>query len=211
MCGRFSLSMTMAEVQQAFPFMTTNDAALGEPWHPRYNVAPGADILVVVERERARWGGLVRWGWPQPWRPGQVVINARIETVADKPMFRQASPAIVVADSYYEWHATTKQPFRICAVSGELLKMAALILRSPTAPASRVVIVTQPSSPETEAIHHRMPCLLSDGGIEAWYAGEDSRSTSSTVLIRAIPISRRINNARIDGPELHMPDYSSTV
>lgn len=211
MCGRFSLGMTMAEVQQAFPFMPTNDAATWEQWQPRYNVAPGTDILVVVERDHVRWGGLVRWGFPLPGRPGQAVINARVETVGEKPMFRKSSPAIVVADSYYEWHATTKQPFRICAVSGELLKMAALILRSPTAPASRIVILTQGSSPETAAIHHRMPCLLPDSRIEAWYSGEDLRGESSTVPTRAIPISRRVNNVRVDGPELHTPDCPPSV
>lgn len=210
MCGRFSIGMTLAEVQHAFPFMPKNSVIV-EQWQPRYNVAPGTDILVVVENHRARWGSLVRWGFPLPGRPGQVVINARIETVADKPMFREAHPAIVVADSYYEWHSTTKQPFRICAASGELLKMAALILRSPTPPASRVVILTQRADSEMQAIHHRMPVLLSGHRIDAWYADEDLRSESSTVPTRLIPINRRVNNARVDGPELHMPDFQEPL
>ncbi len=211
MCGRFSIGMTMAEVQHAFPFMP-NHTDIAEQWQPRYNVAPGTDILVVVESHHARWGGLVRWGFPLPWSPRQVMINARIETVAEKPMFREASPAIVVADSYYEWHTRSKQPFRICAASGELLKMAALILRSSTPPASRVVILTKGANhPELQAIHHRMPYLLSDHRIESWYAGEVLDGESSTVLTRAIPISKRVNNARVDGPELHTPDCPSTI
>ena len=140
------------------------------------------------------------------------MINARIETVADKPMFREARPAIVVADSYYEWHATSKQPFRICAASGELLKMAALILESSTSPAPRVVIVTQGANqPELQAIHHRMPYLLADHCIESWYAGGNLAKESSTVFTHAIPVSKDVNNARIDGPELHTPDFPKTI
>lgn len=204
-CGRFSLGMTLTEVQEAFPFML-KDPGLLDTWQPRYNVAPGTDVLVVVERHGTRWGGLTRWGWPLPWRPTQQMINARVETLADKPIFRDASRAIVVADSYYEWHATTKEPFRICEESGDILKLAALILRSPNTPESRVVILTQGATGDMKAIHHRTPYLLSDGSADAWVGGTNAGSIGpSTVSTRAIPISKLVNNAHKDGPELHAP------
>ena len=204
-CGRFSLGMTVTEVQQAFPFMLKDSATLGA-WNPRYNVAPGTDVLVVVERHQMRWGGLVRWGWPLRWQPGHQMINARVETIASKPWFRGADRAIVVADSYYEWHPTTKQPFRICEESGQVLTLAALILRTPSPPESRVVIVTEAASGDMKAIHHRAPRLLSGAAIDAWYAGEDVvNGQPSAVRTRAIPISTMVNNVRADGPDLHVP------
>ncbi len=206
MCGRFSLGMTMSQVIEAFPFMVKTPATSTD-WQPRYNVTPGTDVLVVVEQPiLTRWGGLVRWGWPVPWRSGHTMINARVETMGEKAVFRDSRRAIVVADSYYEWQSDTKQPYRICDKTGALMKMAALILRSSTPPDFRVVILTEPATGALAAIHHRTPCLLDKSTIEDWYRGvEWSTHMAPSIATHVIPISTLVNNARVDSPELHIP------
>ena len=145
---------------------------------PRYNVAPTQSVP-VVRRTSAREcdAVMMRWGlipsWAKDTRLGARMINARAETVAEKPAFRGAFRSrrcLVPADGFYEWQARPggKQPYRIARSGGGLFSFAGLWERwekaADGAPVGSFTIVTTTATPELYLIHPRMPVILDSGG-----------------------------------------------
>ena len=121
MCGRFSLIAGIGELQERFDF---DGEAL--EYAPRFNIAPTQEVLTVVGGESRR-GGYMRWGLIPPWTKdlstGRPVINARAETVAERPAFRNAlrrRRCLVLADGFYEWQRVgrAKRPMRVVHAVG---------------------------------------------------------------------------------------------
>lgn len=217
MCGRFTLATTTAdELRDRFP--------LGESavdLRQRFNVAPGDDVVTVAERDGVATGRMLRWGLIPPWARdpsvGYKMINARAETVAERPAYRDAfvkRRCLIVADGFYEWRreGRAKQPFHITRGDGEPFAFAGLWtgwrnpeddewLRSCT-------IVTTHANDKIAGIHPRMPVILDPRDEQTWL---DPGTPVERLheLLRPLPeritsaraVSRAVNNARYDGPE----------
>ncbi len=219
MCGRFALSITAAEF--ACSFGTPPPAG----FRPRYNIAPGTGIAAIrggpEGYREALW---MEWGLVAPWKrdpkAGPRPINARIESAAEKPMFREAfrlRRCIVPADGFFEWRKRQGRPARPYFVrrrDGAPLLFAALW--SPRSagdgePAEKLpscAILTRPAVPAIAGIHPRMPLLLAPEQLECWL---DPGVRDPAVLrelvadhggieLEAVPVGLRVNDPRQDDP-----------
>ncbi|HEY0904915.1 MAG TPA: SOS response-associated peptidase [Marmoricola sp.] len=206
MCGRYASSLDPEEIVEEFEIHT----AIPPRLEPDYNVAPTKDVYAVVERPPRRESEdaeaqpaqrqlrVVRWGlvpsWAKDPKIGNRMINARMETVAQKPAFRRAFErrrAILPADGYYEWYAPSgdsplgrtksgqprKQPFFIRPRDGSVLAMAGLyeLWRDPTRadddPARWLwtcTVITTDAEDDLGRIHDRMPLMLTADRYDAW-------------------------------------------
>ncbi len=200
MCGRYTLTVAKRLIS-AFPEYRFPEVA------PRYNIAPTQPVLGVrnghAEAEFLIWG--LRGN-----------INARAETVATKPTFRDAlreRRALLFADGYYEWQVRGdgKQPYYVHRPDGAPFAFAALweSESSPDGPVVTCAIVTTDALPALRAIHHRMPVMLDDADRAAWLApGPVSSESALDVLARgdyrveAYPVSLAVNRVSNDDPAL---------
>jgi len=221
MCGRFALSIIPARFQRVF------GCAAPEGLRPRYNVVPDGGIVAVRtgeggERE-AVW---LRWGMLGPWMkeandPGRQ-INARAETAAEKPMFRDAFKrrrCLIPALGFYEWQkagAGPSRPFFVGLASGEPLAFAGLWRRSHLANGETLetcTILTTTASPLLRPIHHRMPMILPEAAWDAWLDPAVSEPEFLHALLSPVPdselvaheVGRAVNNPRNDAPSLVEP------
>ena len=209
MCGRFTLAgASPAELRARFP--------LGESIEirERYNVAPGDDIVAVTTtKEGEPRGELLRWGlvpyWAKDEKSGYKMINARLETIAQRPGFRDARHCLIVADGFYEWektgtHPPRKQPWWVTRADGEPFAFAGLwsTWRRPDGSQLRSCsIVTTDAFPSIEHIHDRMPVILTPSGEDPWlHSNEPPRGVIEGEL-RLTPVGNAVNDARHDEPD----------
>lgn len=169
MCGRYVLKILPYEIQQFFDLLRVPD------WKPRYNVAPTQTVLAIRDAED-REAFLPKWGlipsWSKDAKIASSCINARGETVADKPAFRTAFKkrrCIVVADGFYEWRKSDKQPHYISLKEGPML-FAGLweTWNSPEGPVESCSIVTTAANRFMEPLHDRMPVILPRELVDHW-------------------------------------------
>ena len=219
MCGRFSLTADLGELARRFEF-DGNQLDL----EPNYNVAPTQNILTVVGGENRR-GGFMRWGliphWAKSASIGSRMINARAETVAQRPAFRDAfrrRRCLVLADGFYEWQraGSVKKPIRIVRESGEPFAFAGLwaVWKDPdgnTVPSC--TIITTEANDLLRPIHHRMPVILPRQMEEFWLdrdvqdaaALEDALKADPSELMQTYQISTLVNSPRNNGPQVLEP------
>lgn len=207
MCGRFALKAPPSELITRFGLDECAD------FSPRYNIPPGTDIPVIRQSpEGKRVLHLLRWGLVPRWAKdpsiGAKLNNARGETVAEKPSFREAFKrrrCLVPASGFYEWKAEgkIKQPYYISLKSGEPMAMGGLweSWQAPTGDILRTVcIVTTGPNAVMAPIHDRMPVILS---AEHWKDWLDAPADEALPLvtdcpaawIQAWPVSRRVSKA----------------
>jgi len=176
MCGRFTLTTDLDQVEERFSFRRTADAS----FTPRYNIAPSQPVLAVIKDGDERRAGFLRWGlipsWAKEEAIGNRMINARAETIAEKPSFKRALQkrrCLVIADGFYEWKAEGKKktPMFITLQSREPFGFAGLweTWKAPSGEAihSCTIITTTPNK-LMEAIHNRMPVILSREAETVW-------------------------------------------
>lgn len=223
MCGRFTLTSTPEELARRFQ-LTARPA-----WTPRYNIAPGQPVLAVRSApDGARTAAPLRWGLVPAWEkgpdPGARWINARVETLAEKPAFREAFRArrcLVPADAFYEWadHGGFRQPYRIALPGGSLFAFAGIWERwrdardAHGAPLDSCAIVTTDASASLRALHDRMPIVLPDDAWAEWLAPTLHEVAPLQALLRraqdpgfvAHPVSERVNSPRHDDPACAAP------
>jgi putative SOS response-associated peptidase YedK len=216
-CGRYTLASTNPGALRArFPIGEAIEV------RRRYNVAPGDEVLAVTtDREGRARGELLRWGLVPSWAPkpdtGLKMINARVETVAERPAFSRALErfrCLIIADGFYEWRRQPtglKQGFHITRDDGAPFAFAGLwsIWRGDDGTALRsCMILTTVANPAVATLHDRMPVILATHDEAAWLAhGGDRRQLEA--LLRGLPSSRTtlrpvgpaVNDARYDGPE----------
>jgi putative SOS response-associated peptidase YedK len=173
MCGRFTLFTDFPILQERFDF--DNEIEV----RPRYNIAPSQDILTVVNDGDKNKAGLLKWGlvpvWAKDKKIGYKMINARGETVNEKPSFKRLLKrrrCLIVADSFYEWKKTEegKQPLRIKLKNDEPFGFAGLWDRweqDGEEINSCTIITTKPNS-LMEEIHDRMPVILNKESESIW-------------------------------------------
>jgi putative SOS response-associated peptidase YedK len=225
MCGRYAFY----EHQELSERLTnvSLDTAFFEHFHPTWNAAPSQDLPVIVPQDddlaavRAMtWGLIPRWTKPGE-KPKVAPINARSETLADKPMFRglvKSRRIVVPANGFYEWkrEGSAKQPYFIRPTEGQLMLFAGLYDVAKDAdghPLESFTILTTSANDTMTGLHDRMPVMLDDEGVEQWLDPDlDELGPLAHLLepapdeaIEAFPVSKAVNNTRHNGPELVEP------
>jgi putative SOS response-associated peptidase YedK len=222
MCGRYRLSRRKQIIEEHF------DAVSGdEDWSPRYNIAPTQSVPVIRQnpKEPIRELSIMRWGLIPLWAPDSSgsakMINARSETVAAKPAFRDALKSrrcLIPADGFYEWlrAAKIKQPYCFEVNDGELFAFAGLWDRWKDPRGIWIKscsILTTTANAVTSSIHDRMPVILDPDGYDLWLdSGMTSVEAASDLLkphdayaMRGFPVSTRINQVANDDAECSAP------
>lgn len=208
MCGRYSLHSNPDVIALMF--------GLSEipVYQPRYNIAPTAQVLIIKRNEAAmvRWGLVPRWAKDVKGNPaiGAGMNNARAETVAQKPSFREAyrkRRCLIPANGFYEWKLENglKQPYYVYPSGGALFAFAGLWEQWKDL--QTCAIITTDANEKMAAVHERMPVIVSPAEYSAWLAGEEGLlrpCPESAIDIRRV--SRAVNNARNEDPKLIEPD-----
>jgi putative SOS response-associated peptidase YedK len=213
MCGRFAFYSPSEATAALFGV----SGAL--PVEARYNIAPTQYIAAIRnDGEDGRELTMLRWGlvpfWAKDPSIGNRMINARAETVAEKPSYRAAyrhRRCLVLADGFYEWHTEggVKRPYYISAVNGEPFAFAALWENWQSKVSDESIqsttLITTEANEFMSALHHRMPVVLRSETADRWLAGDDDLiefAASHGPELRAWTVDRRVNNARNEGEDL---------
>lgn len=220
MCSRYSLTSPPEAVRALF------DLARLDDFPPRYNIAPSQPVLVV---RNAASGGrepvLMRWGlipsWVKDLAKFTTLINARSETVAEKPSFRAAfrhRRALVPADVYYEWTATPsgKQPHLIRPPSRAPFAFAGIWENWLGADGSEIetsAILTTAANADLSVLHDRMPLIIAPKDFDRWLDCRPGSGAHVLDLLQPPPgdgleivaVTRKLNNSRLEGAELQTP------
>lgn len=219
MCGRFSLTANEAELNLRFEL----EGGVA-PYVPRYNGAP-TQMLAVITGENPHKLSFFRWGLIPPWAKdisiGNKMINARAETITEKPSFRTplfSKRCLVPADGFYEWQQDAgKQPYRIFVKNNPIFSMAGLWERWES-PEGVVIesfnIITTEANNFMKSIHSRMPVILKPEDEKTWLASKDSAEIFSMLKpyaseeMDAFPVSKLVNSPKNEGREVWMRDVS---
>ena len=221
MCARYKLTTPTGVIIKDFGIRK------GRPnLRARYNIAPSQMAPVVRIGQEGRELSLLRWGlvpsWSKDSRFAASTINARAETVADKPAFRDAFKArrcLVIADGFYEWRTEAggvKQPILFSRKDAKLMAFAGLWERweKGTEVVESFTIIVTAANELISAVHDRMPVIIAPGYFDAWL-DTDSHTTANVMpLLRpypadhmnAVPVSRKLNSVKNEGPELMVED-----
>jgi putative SOS response-associated peptidase YedK len=221
MCGRFTLTVDPGQLQEAFPW-----ADISLDFSPRFNIAPTQPIAVIPNDGSNRIDFFV-WGlvpsWAKDREIGNRLINARSETLAEKPAFRgpyKYKRCLILSDGFYEWRQEPNQkiktPMYIRLKSKQPFAFAGLwdLWHSPDGSEVRscTIITTRPN-PMMEAIHNRMPVILHKNYYQDWLAvGEKDPASLQQFLqpypeteMEAFPVSRAVNSPQNDSPDCILP------
>lgn len=226
MCGRYTLAADQSELQQTFPGF-----AFPDELPRRFNIAPGTQVAVVPNNGE-RTLRLHRWGlvpfWAKDPKIGNRMINARSETLAEKPAFREAyrkRRCLVLADGFYEWRqdpgAKTRTPVYIRLKSERPFAFAGLWESwqpGGEEPLLTCTILTTEPNDMMAKIHHRMPVILPAGAYDRWLHPDPKRPAELADLLgpypasemAAHPVSRLVNNPKNDSPDCIRPDEGAS-
>ncbi len=234
MCGRYTSVTTAAALASYFDV----DEVVADELGARYNVAPTQEVYAVARREAATRLGALRWGLVPSWaddpRIGSRMINARAESVAERPAFRQAFArrrCLVPADGYYEWQVGptkgTRQPWYIHARDDQPLAFAGLWESwrprggsgSGTERIVSAAIVTTTANDALADLHDRMPVVLAPSSWEFWLDPANHDVTALQRLLEPAPpeefervaVRPLVNKVANDGPELLVPVDAGTL
>jgi len=228
MCGRYRLKTPPSEVGALF------DLDLRENFPPRYNIAPTQPIAVIRQSEmRKREFALMRWGFIPDWARGEhlqrlsskPLINARSETVAEKPTFRSAFKrrrCLVPADGFYEWKSENggKQPFHIQRRSehgsGGLFAFAGVCETASDPDGGEIdtaAILTAAAGPDLKPLHSREPVVIAPVHFALWLEADERDTDMLGDLLKPAPpgswefhaVSKAVNSPRHEGPDLIEP------
>ena len=223
MCGRFTQAARPEDLARLFNLPITAIP----PYRPRYNLAPTQPALVLRRHPHtgAKELTFLIWGlipsWAKDPRMGARLINARAETVAQKPAFRAAfrrRRCLVPADGFYEWRQAgrQKQPYYITRKDGRPMAIAGLWEHWQSPDGSEIesftLITTEPNE-LVRPIHDRMPAILPEATFEIWLAADTPVDTLQQLLqtpypadlLQARPVSTAVNSPANDDPSLIQP------
>jgi putative SOS response-associated peptidase YedK len=219
MCGRFTLRLTPAELQEFFDLLRVPD------FPPRYNIAPTQEVPVVrVDSHGERVADLLRWGLVPPWADspavGSKMINCRSESAATKPAFRRAFKerrCLVPASGFYEWQVAgkTRQPWYLTLTSGRPAAFAGL-WEAWKGPDSSILetctILTTTADDFMGEVHDRMPITLDRSAWSVWLDPDvqDPRALEELLVPsreewQRVPVSPLVNHVKNDSPECIRP------
>ncbi|MCC3408076.1 MAG: SOS response-associated peptidase [Microcoleus sp. PH2017_10_PVI_O_A] len=216
MCGRYTLTASAQIIAEFFKLSEVPEIK------PRYNIAPTQPVATVTAspQQMQRQFQFMRWGlipsWAKDMKIGSKTINARSETVAEKPAFRSAIKhrrCLIVADGFYEWQAQgkKKQPYYFQTADGEPFAFAGLWENWESTEAENIVscsIITTAANETVEPVHDRMPVILPE---EAWEEWLDPAVSAQQVLpllkpytaaaMKGNAVSAIVNSPSKDSPE----------
>jgi putative SOS response-associated peptidase YedK len=221
MCGRFTITL-IEDIIGRFGIVLEDGTEIG----PRFNIAPSQQIPVVVENAAGRQLRFMDWGFEPDWftrgpnRPPP--INARAETLLERPMFRDAVFAgrcIIPGDGYFEWKSVKgerrKQPMYIRLTGGGLFGFAGLytVRRGASGPIASCAIVTTQPNEMMVSIHHRMPAILAPEDETVWISARERDPARLLGCLRpypsesmeAFPVSRLVSYTENDEPAVVQP------
>lgn len=216
MCGRYSLSASPEEVQTLFKYIEQPN------FPPRYNIAPTQPIALVKHENGGRHFGLARWGLVPSWvkDPASftLLLNARAETLEEKPSFRAAvrhRRCLMPANGFFEWQrsGSVKQPYWIAPPDGRLLAFAGLwetYSHPDGGEIDTAALITVDANIMMKSIHHRMPAIIAPEDFEEWLNNGTVMARDAVKLLKpadenlleATPVSTRVNHVTNDGLDL---------
>ena len=217
MCGRYTLGTGEEALIEAFDV-----SSLTFDFVPRYNIAPGQQAPVVAEDRHGRRIGLLTWGLVPSWvdSPKSGLINARSESVASKPSFREAFQrrrCLVPADGFYEWKRTAagKVPYWFHPPDGDMLSFAGIWeswSRPGADPRFTFAILTTEANEDIATVHDRMPVVVEAPDRASWLS-RTAHESNLLSLLRPAPagtfaghtVSTRVNRVSEDDAELSSP------
>lgn len=219
MCGRFAITLPVDAMARLFDAAPDNDL----PAPPNYNVCPTRPVNAVRAGSGGRRLSALRWGFVPHWyktpNDGPLLINARAETIADKPAFRAAARerrCLIPATGFYEWtkdDAGNRLPWYIARADGAPLVMAGVWQNWTGADGTHLAtcaIVTTTANAAMAVLHHRMPVILAPDDWPLWLgeAGKGAarlmRAASEDTLVWH-RVDRAVNSNRATGPGLIEP------
>jgi len=221
MCGRFTLTVDPGQLQDTFPWATIPDT-----FPPRFNIAPTQPVAVISNDGKNLMDFYV-WGLIPSWAKdpdiGNRMINARAETLAEKPAFRSAFKrrrCLILADGFYEWQQEagkkTKIPMYIQLKNKKPFAFAGLWeiwnANDGSEIRSCTIITTRPNR-MMEEIHNRMPAILAPQHYQLWLSPDEKEAGSLAALLepipsdemKAYPVSRLVNSPNNDLPDCILP------
>ncbi len=212
MCGRFVGYRNLDELKEFFPIDRANCDVTAN-----YNVAPSQEILAIYTNQGVNWLDKFHWGlvpfWAKDPSIGSRMINARAETVAEKPSFKNAFKkrrCLIIADGFYEWKGPKgqKQPMLITLPDKKPFAFAGLWetwnKKDPESPYRSCTIITTEASESIRDIHHRMPVILRPEAYERWLNPANQNvsalkkilTTEYLTQLTSYPVSKQVNSAR---------------
>lgn len=214
MCGRFSMTQPKEAMAALFRATPGNDL----PPVPRYNICPTQPVAVVTSDNGTRRLRAMRWGFLPSWyktpTDGPLIINARSDTIATKPAFREAVRArrcLIPASGFYEWETGpdgAKLPWYFTRSDGQVMALAGIWQR--WGDQDSVAIVSTEAGPGMQGLHHREALMLEAPDWPLWL-GEAGHGAallmrpSAPGLLRCHRVDRRVNSNRAEGPDLIVP------
>lgn len=217
MCGRFTLTANFVQLIERFDI---ESFLLSEEYAPNFNIAPSQSVLAVINNGRINKMGYLKWGLIPPWAKDQTIgykmINARGETLMDKPSFKNAyrkKRCLIIADSFYEWKQQgekKKTPMRIKLKSDNLFAMAGLWeqWKSPTGESVfSCAVITTASNELVSDIHDRMPVILKPEDEKIWLDSSITDPHSLNPLLK--PHNQELMEAYEVGPAVNSPKNNS--
>lgn len=218
MCGRFTLRITLEELSNRFP--GPPDRTRNLPYEPRYNIPPSSNILTVRTQNdgESTEFALLQWGlvphWSDDTSIGNNLINARSETVHEKPAFKQAFQrrrCLIPADGFYEWRRENgKQPYLIQKHDQQLFAFAGIWEQwkddeTGEVLESTAILTTQPNE-LMEPIHDRMPVILPQNRYRTWLNHDQHKVDHLQSILKpypsrkmeAFPVRKMVNNPEND-------------
>ena len=217
MCGRYALTLPHDAMSQLFGATLANDL----PNLPNYNICPTNSVCVVTSDEGTRHLTPMRWGfiphWYQKPNGGPLLINARSESIAEKPAFRDAARqrrCLIPATGFYEWtkEGDTRLPWYIHPADDTPIAFAGVWQRWERGDEAftTCAIVTTSANDKMQAIHHRQPVTIAPEHYGLWL-GEEGHGAAT--LMKAAPpeqldffrVDPKVNSNRAEGPELIEP------
>lgn len=227
MCGRYFLALDALVVSDAFELSDWD-------FKPRYNIAPGQKIPLIRQgRRKQRELFEATWGLVPSWasdKKGPSLINARAESLLDKPSFRESyyqRRCIVPAQGYFEWSKSSgtsakKAPFAVQSASGAPLAFAAIWDRWQDHDGQALTscaIITCAAEGELAQIHPRAPVILGRKGVQRWLEGNPRSDDRVLSLLKACPeswlkverVSSRVNSVKNDDPQCLAPQEQASL
>jgi len=220
MCGRFSSSSKPEQIKKEFK-VAVEDPAI---FKPRYNIAPSQMIPVVLDRTGERIVAQLKWGLVPSWAKdaliGSRMINARAETLMEKPSFRKAYKSrrcIIPASGFYEWQRAekgAKQPFYFYLTNKEVFGFAGLweewLDKKSGESLETCTIITTEANDVLKPVHDRMPVILKAVDYDEWLDTKEANTDKLQKLLAPYPpdemsshaVSRAVNSPTLDSPEL---------